>query len=79
MAFGNLSDDPKIKTKILAELEKRGNNLGIIGSKSGEIVTGKSTPMYKLQNEKTGELAKAPNGIEVINFLSIVKVNMEKK
>ena len=56
-----LTDDPKIKTKILAELEKRGNNLGIIGSKSGEIVTGKSTPMYKLQNEKTGELAKAPN------------------
>ena len=47
-----LTDDPKIKTKILAELEKRGNNLGIIGSKSGEIVTGKSTPMYKLQNEK---------------------------
>ena len=33
-----LTDDPKIKTKILAELEKRGNNLGIIGSKSGEIV-----------------------------------------
>lgn len=56
-----LVDDPKIKTKILAELEKRGSNLGIIGSKSGEIVTGKSTPMYKLQNEKTGELAKAPS------------------